>query len=284
MPVNFDRIVQDIVEQLPKAAFGALVPLAQYLWKRLSRRGADPLPSNLVQELESLAALSQSAKMLGDETKGAELEAYVQRRRLDILSTLPLGSRRPMAGEQATSGRSTWQQWLLLYVPGHPLAWFLHILFFLLFSLVAVGCLAVVAAWSGGDPDVGDMAIGFAFIAFVALLVRMLARFVDKKKFEAHPKRTRLRKWFLLYKPSGAWAILVHLLFYLDVVLVFFGLIGVLVIASEGDADTPYAIAGIAFYAVVGLILQFVATYLDREEPTPVVIQSNQVLDPPPPV
>ena len=62
------------------------------------------------------------------------------------------------------------------------------------------------------------------------------------------PLRTRMAQWFLLYKPSGVWAWILHTLFFLNVAFVLLGML--VIIFSRWDADTIPGLLGFAIILI----------------------------------
>jgi hypothetical protein len=57
-----------------------------------------------------------------------------------------------------------------------------------------------------------------------------------------------MAQWFLLYKPSGVWAWILHTLFFLNVAFVLLGML--VIIFSRWDADTIPGLLGFAIILI----------------------------------
>ena len=259
------KIIQGMLDELPKALLGALVPLAQYLWRVWSARSAAVQLSALHRDLGNLRELQEAADRLDDSVKAAQFRQYVQEQREQIVSKLLAGSaQRRAAGALASpAARVNWQRWFLLYAPTGLWAWTLHVLFFISASFVAIG--VVVMMGSLKDPELGSMALGFGVFALLALLFRTWAVVVDQQRpapdsgATFHP-RSRAQRAFLLYKPSSAFAGVIHALYYVCVLTLLLGVIGV---AAEWDEDSGYALLGFAICSLLPIGLAAIANRLD---------------------
>lgn len=260
------KMIQGMLDELPKALLGALVPLAQYLWHRWSARNALAQVTTLHRDLGGLRELQDAADRLDDPDKAIQFRKYTQEQRDEIVSKLLALSVQKRGGAPLDAGpaaRFNWQRWFLLYAPAGVWAWTLHVLFFISASFVAIG--VVVMIGSLNDPELGDMALGFGVFAVLALLFRAWAVVVDHQKSAratgiASRPRSRPQRVFLLYKPSSVFAGMIHGLFYLCLLVLFFGLIGV---TLEWDRDGWYGLLGLAVCSPIPIALAAIANYLD---------------------
>jgi len=79
--------------------------------------------------------------------------------------------------------------------------------------------------------------------------------------------RGLLTRWFLAYTPTGPMAWVLHSLFYINVLFVVVGLIGVLSTTDEGD--TEYGLLGLAIFLIPAWVIWWRARKLDHPQPNP---------------
>ena len=273
------KLLQSLIEELPKAALGALVPLISWLWNRWRGRDLAMREVALRGELVGLGEMQAVIAQLDDAVQAARLKEYVRYQRSRIVSELLAmapaaaeASREREAGvafgtgtrESAAaraSSRRTWQRWLLLYSPHSLLGWLLHIVYFVGVAFVLLGCIVMLG--NPGDPELGDMALGFGIIALVTLGIRAWALALEKPlgAAPALPARhSRARRWLLLYKPPSLLAAGVHLLFFAGVLTVAFGTLGV-VLEWKEDSDHS-AVLGMVFLLLVTVGLAAIANHM----------------------
>jgi len=284
-----------VAENLPKVAAGLLVPLAQFLWQLLQRQRYEHRKAILRKKIAELSDQRESLTRfaLTPTALGAlrDLETELAGA-IDQLAQLTAARSAVRVQQPATRGFLA--NWFLLYVPSGVRAWCLHVLFFVILSIIVFGLIGVAVDWKT-DPNSSDALIGFGVFALVGLGVRALARKLDRKtrqrisidsapgdletalasgieqpahlstaKSTALVQRPFWASWFLLYVPSGVGAWCVHILFYLIVCLIVFGAIGV---AAEWDTDPDRsaALLGFGIFALAGLGLRAIARKLDRK-------------------
>src|SRR5215472_3683117 len=176
MSLVTQQIIQAMLDGIPKAALGAVIPVAQYAWKTWSDRNA---PAQAAKLLGELKGIEEAADGLGDAGHAERLREYVRTQRALALAKL-LAVRAAGSAEMAPPPQqhSRWQRWFLLYAPARPWAWVLHIAFFVCAAFVAIGLVTMLGFLNDPDAVVG-MAIGFGFIAIVSVALRTWAALVD---------------------------------------------------------------------------------------------------------
>jgi hypothetical protein len=268
MSLVTQEIVQAMLAGVPKAALGALIPVAQYAWKTWSDRNA---PTQAAKLLGELKGIEEAADGLGDSGHAERLREYVRTQRALALAKL-LAVRPTGSAEVALPPpqRSRWQRWFLLYAPARPWAWVLHIAFFICAVFVAIGFVTMLGFLNDPDTVLG-MAIGFGFFALTGLALRAWAALVDDvstiPEEIARARRTRLQRWLVLYRPSSLSAIVVHVLFYTLILMLAFAIVGVA--ADWGDSDDNWlGVLGLSFFVLVPAALASIANLMDRRTNT----------------
>ncbi|MDR3773260.1 MAG: hypothetical protein P4L26_07930 [Terracidiphilus sp.] len=74
--------------------------------------------------------------------------------------------------------------------------------------------------------------------------------------------RSLIARWFLVYTPVGPSAWILHSLFYINVLFVLLGLMGVLSTTSEGD--TGYGLLGLSIFLIPAFVIRWLARKLDH--------------------
>ena len=110
--------------------------------------------------------------------------------------------------ERSVSRRSV-ERFLLLYSPSHPATWIVHVLFY--FGLLTLAVAPITMARMG-EPG-GAVAIAAAYLGILAVL-RAIAATV-----EPGATTNAFRRWWLLYKAPRTGTTVLHVLFFLMLLL-----------------------------------------------------------------
>jgi hypothetical protein len=130
--------------------------------------------------------------------------------------------------------RPFWRTAFLLYSPGGGWGWISHSLFFM--GLVITAGMVIDGISNSFDEDTSDALLGWGLIT---LVFRGFAVLSDRGFKTAAPVRRGPRSWLLLFPPRGVAACLVHLLFYVVLLVTVVGVPGSL---ADGETDTWYAL------------------------------------------
>jgi TIR domain len=181
-----------------------------------------------------------------------------ERRRLEKLGEL--ARKKSEQGGGMTSGRQWWtrlRRLLLFYAPAHRAMWVLHVIFYYVLFCAVVVPLATIGEMGR------EAAVPFTIFAGLAAMLRAIAVVTEPSQTSS-----RVRRWWLLYKPPRAGTALLHILFLL--VLSSSLLWAPTVLLTLPD-DTPFGRAMVAevvvFWAALTFAIRDVAAARDPLRP-----------------
>jgi hypothetical protein len=116
--------------------------------------------------------------------------------------------------------------------------------------------LAKVASLAHGDIILQDLENDLK--AAMAELVPVRVSADDHRKLSL---RRDMARWFLVYKPSGGFAWILHVLFFLNIAIVLLGILGSV---TPWSADSPKALLGLALFLIPAYFLRWMARRVDR--------------------
>jgi TIR domain len=211
--MEIETAVRLEVEIIPVLVGGAAMPRAEE-----SPEGLSELAFLQALELDDKAFRSGTERLIA--TLERTIARSQERRRLrrpvpkEARQTLPAPAGAPNAPhirEHSQPVRMGIARILMLYTPAHKLTWILHFLFWLLLTVLLI---ATPSIWF----DLRDKAVVLEVAGiYVGLLcvVRAIALVVEPDQ-----TTSRIRRWFLLFKPPRSGMAVLHVVFLLMLVVV----------------------------------------------------------------
>lgn len=272
-------MLEALKDQLPKALLGALIPLAQFLWRQFQQRKTvsrkDSLRKNVIDLSKQLAEFKTLADTPSLETARRDIETE-----LAAVSAALAALTAPITAHQASEprrDRSLIARTFLLYAPHGAWAWIVHMLFFMNTFFLFAGTLAVLTSLS--DPEVVYMVFGFSVFLLPEIGLNALARMIDERNRppadvpgnidmpgaapKARPpstspasgaqgaKRGAAARAFLLFIPQSMTGWVFHALFYLSVLVLAFGIVSLFTAESRDDVAAGLLGMYVLFFAAL---------------------------------
>ncbi len=265
---------QVLVDQLPKALIGLLIPAINALWKLLRdstvQQRRDRLRNRVTELSTHRRALAEMAQTPATARALAEVDTELDGTLSKLAGLDPIHS---PAQPHVQPRRSSFARALLLYAPSTASGWIIHVLFFLNVSFVFFGVIGVLS--EPQDPELLTGLIVFAAMCIpAALLWRSATRRHDaglirtgELKSERSPAdvretspRSLSARLFLLFIPLTNRAFALHVFFFFSVLIAFVSLVQ----ALDPANDDPQSdlVASLVFF-IVATLLRWRAVALD---------------------
>jgi hypothetical protein len=193
----WDAISGKFLEELPKALLGLLVPLAQFIWKKIKEGGVREKKRSLRERIVQLSAQRESLGKVSGLPDGArilqDLDSELQATLAELAAMGISG-----AGQRSDDGaggeirrepsqRPALARWFLAYTPSGAKAWIVHSLFFVSLSLVLIGIVTTVVE-AAGEEDWGPLWFVVIFL-IPTLFLRWFALWLERPRSSAdNPK------------------------------------------------------------------------------------------------
>jgi hypothetical protein len=176
------RLGATIVEQLPKALIGLLIPAVQLAWRALQQSRLSQRRARLRKHLADLSTQRDQFKGLSPTPQNELVLSDIERDINETVKELAALTNRPPT-PKPVKPKSAIPRALLLYSPSRVGGWILHILFFV--SATAWALMAVGFFSTPDDPDILFYPFFLAMAAVPVALLRKLASRYDRRSLSS---------------------------------------------------------------------------------------------------